>query len=320
MAGAGGNTSESALWDVLSKALAAVAGGVTLIGFVTAVGGSILWSRFDSAGLPGDPSAALVSKGELVATGLSTLIPFVAGAALTLLLLYLIDPTATVASAGEEPADDSARRAPVPGTAKRARMAKSFSTAFRDAWLRGLLLAGLELVFYAIATRHPADRTLWVLAIVVALGGALISLAVAARTVGFRWFGLTAFAAIAGFGAVMTYADTERHPQARPGAVVLKDGRSFSGVYVAQTEDRIYLGLVRPSDAAPSDPDLCRGEDSPFQPQSGRIVSFPRDQVDSFALGRLRTRCKALYSAVALRDELLRKLPPPPKPAPGGAP
>lgn len=73
------------------QALPAVAGAISLIGFVTLVGGAIQWVRFFSAGLPADQAVRAVPKQELVVIGAVSLVGVAIVGVLAVLLLYLLD-------------------------------------------------------------------------------------------------------------------------------------------------------------------------------------------------------------------------------------
>jgi VIT1/CCC1 family predicted Fe2+/Mn2+ transporter len=71
--------------------LAAVGGGLGVLGFVTFFGGAILWVRMDEAGLPGSEAVAVIPKSMLLSTGANFLFPaFLAALGFTL-LLYLVE-------------------------------------------------------------------------------------------------------------------------------------------------------------------------------------------------------------------------------------
>lgn len=328
----------SPLWDLLLKALGAIAAGVTFAGFVAAVGGGLIWIRFSAAGLPADQAVSLVAKSELVAVGLATLIPFTAAALAAIFLLYLVDPTAHVhigaetqpampaeqtssmtaamtiergevsLAVSEGPERELARSADSPGVGDKSRartVARRFLTGVQDAWGRAAILIALEmLAFYSVVgfgrgrlkerivgcvvlaamllflgaiahwsksnTRARLKQHAWIWVIVAmaplaifitvavnepklttiawfcALGGAIVSLGIAAWTQGFRWFAVTAFFAISAFGGIIDYVRTLDSPKVQPAAVLLKQGNVLTGLYVAESDSRIYLGEVTP--------------------------------------------------------------------------
>jgi hypothetical protein len=78
--------------------LAAIGGGLGILGFVAFFGAAILWVRMDKVGLPGNDAVAVVPKPVLVSTGASFLVPALLIAIGFTLLLYLIDTIAVLVS------------------------------------------------------------------------------------------------------------------------------------------------------------------------------------------------------------------------------
>src|SRR6266513_4826433 len=72
------------------QVLGAVGTGIGVLGFVAAIGGMIVYTRADAAGLPADQALAVMPRTLLVATGAVTLVPAVALAFLFVLLLYCV--------------------------------------------------------------------------------------------------------------------------------------------------------------------------------------------------------------------------------------
>ncbi|MGZ6272348.1 MAG: hypothetical protein ACXWPJ_09820, partial [Candidatus Limnocylindrales bacterium] len=68
---------------------AAIASGVGVVGFVTVVGGILLWIRYNAVGIPADKAVASIPSPELVTTGLATLIPFIILGLFAAFLAYL---------------------------------------------------------------------------------------------------------------------------------------------------------------------------------------------------------------------------------------
>jgi len=75
----------------LSQVLAAVGAGIGVLGFVTFAGGAVLWGRMDAAGLPADELVGFVPRETLLVTGASVLVPAVAIALGTVLILLAVD-------------------------------------------------------------------------------------------------------------------------------------------------------------------------------------------------------------------------------------
>ncbi|MDX6627106.1 MAG: hypothetical protein QOE56_2095 [Solirubrobacterales bacterium] len=76
---------------VAGSVLAAVGGGLGVLGLVAFFGAAILWVRMDQIGVPANEAIAIVPKSVLVTTGASFLVPAVLLAIVLLGLLYLVD-------------------------------------------------------------------------------------------------------------------------------------------------------------------------------------------------------------------------------------
>jgi hypothetical protein len=63
------------------------------------VGGAVLWIRFDKVAIPADKAVSVIPSGELVAIGLSTLLPYIALALLIVFLAFLFAADNVVPSA-----------------------------------------------------------------------------------------------------------------------------------------------------------------------------------------------------------------------------
>jgi ABC-type multidrug transport system fused ATPase/permease subunit len=74
--------------NAVLQVLGAIATGIGVIGFVAVVGGMIIYTRADAAGLPADQALAVVPRTSLVAAGAVTLVPALALAFLFALVLF----------------------------------------------------------------------------------------------------------------------------------------------------------------------------------------------------------------------------------------
>lgn len=79
--------------------LGAVASAIGVIGFVAAVGGIVYWLRFTHLNLPADTMVASIPRDALVATGLSTLLPFIVWGFIAVCLAYILDVGSLVPNA-----------------------------------------------------------------------------------------------------------------------------------------------------------------------------------------------------------------------------
>ncbi|MFL5781238.1 MAG: hypothetical protein ACJ760_07995 [Thermoleophilaceae bacterium] len=102
------------------------------------------------------------------------------------------------------------------------------------------------------------------LILVVAAAGAF-SLAVLQRTGSFAWLALSAFLSVAVFYGFLNYYKTTQTTKVEPAAVLRKDRGPVTGMFVAQTSDRVYLGTTHANRMF--------------------LTSIPRDEVVDLAIG-----------------------------------
>lgn len=110
----GAGDSQSANRARVLAVLGAIATGVGVVGFVTVVGGAVLWIRFNAVAIPADQAVSAIPSGELVAVGLATLLPYIGLALVVLFLAFLfaadnIVPTAPAQDMRERWASDGAQ-------------------------------------------------------------------------------------------------------------------------------------------------------------------------------------------------------------------
>lgn len=120
-------------------------------------------------------------------------------------------------------------------------------------------------------------------------------LGIARATQGFAWYGVAVFLSVPVFGAILAIADTHHTPQVQPLALVRKsDDRALCGIYITQTDDRLYVGRV----------ELDDDSDRTTQKDSGRIFSIPLDDVDVVSVGPWQRISDAQYHVHELVKEV----------------
>lgn len=198
------------------RVLAAVAGGLGVLGFVTFVGGALLWTRFREMGLPADHAVALVPKADLVATGAAFLAPALLLSGGVLLLIVI----ATATTRLPDWLRDNARAVAVL-TALIAYLIVYAGGAFGGARLAAFALGALALSLGVWLMRH--DRAL-------------------------PLFGLVAFVAIGTFTLAVNYERTVLALKVMPVAYVrqqpTKAPRVEYGYLVTETADRVYFSSL----------------------------------------------------------------------------
>jgi hypothetical protein len=132
--------------------------------------------------------------------------------------------------------------------------------------LVAIAIAGVVLV--ATASSYE-----W-LAIMLGVVGLLLAVNVfAARaTTKFAWYGVCVFFSVLLYGAALTIARTINTPKVQPIALVrTSDDVGICGVYITQTDDRVYVGRIKPEGGA-----------------TGRIFWVPLKDVDLVSIGELQ--------------------------------
>jgi hypothetical protein len=169
--------------------------------------------------------------------------------------------------------------------------------ADKPAWrLTGWDILALALVVVGLAVLLAYDATRWllyVLAVPLILYVALLGIARA--TSRFAWYGVAVFLSVPLFGGVLAVADVLHTPRVQPIALVRdSDDRALCGVYITQTDDRLYVGRV----------ELERGSDREAESDTGRIFSVPLEDVDVASVGPLQPIADARSRAIRLLDEV----------------
>lgn len=356
---AGDQAAEEGL-NVAAVVLAAIGGGIGVLGFVAFFGASILWVRMDKAGLPGNDAVALMPKSVLIATGASFLAPALLAALGLVAFLYLVE-TATliwkkaslrhldnsvkrlrsvvrqkqeVVQRDRERADHARQRnleasqdlgearsegAATESLRRVTKVVQEESEAaeqtHQDAQqevkaaereledevreieslrvesaaeieaLRTKLRIGVIAFVFAVGfllTLTVASVGLPLLRLGILLGLqillALVCLAVLSSTGNFAWFALAAFVSAGLVAGFVTYYRTFDNPKVEPAALLRTEGGPLFGFYVAQSSDRIYIGVVQ-ADGLP------------------QLDAIPRDEVTDLAIGALEESKDAMAEA-----------------------
>lgn len=304
--------------------LAAIGGGIGVLGFVAFFGAAILWVRLDQAGLPANEAVALIPRSVLLATGAKFLVPSLLLALAFTALLFLIESwtiwystrslqeaesalkekreiaqarhreaTAATKKAEErlnaairaqkavdelaatktlEPAVlEQSKRSSEAAAASAADICQQTMTDAQEAerellhskreyeerrlevcndvekkrkYLRRVLIVLLfglaALITFIVFSIELGFGRIAVLALIL---GAMITVCVTVlERYGFAWFALASFVAIGILSGFLTYYRTVGDPKVEPAAVLRTGGAPISGFFVAQTDDRVYLG------------------------------------------------------------------------------
>jgi VPS62-like protein len=166
----------------------------------------------------------------------------------------------------------------------------------RYAPLRRLIAVALIVYGLAAVIRYHDSLAALVIAAVLL---ALVNLGVAQATgERFAFYGIAVFLSVVLFGGLLSYVRTRDYPKLQGVAVVMKNGDSACGLYVTETDSRLYLARV----------DVVGGRKKVrIVDRSGRITWLPRDQIKRSELGPLQGVIPAQANAADLRDELLQE-------------
>jgi hypothetical protein len=246
--------------DVLAqwagRAGVAILSGLGLAGSMAVLGGAIAWTRFDAAGLPANQAVDAVPRHELIVIGAAALIPFALLGLVVVFGLFVLDPRGTVS----------------PLT------------------LAGLAVALIVAISYVQGTALESGAVSLVICLSVGLVLAVISIA-HMTGLRFAWFGAAVFAGVVVYGAVLSYLIQKDDARVQPMVVVRgKEVHGLMGIYVAATDDRIYLGRLRHTE---------RG-------RAAGIFVIPRTAQTTFAIGR-STRIGQVGNTDVLLLRLLKR-------------
>jgi hypothetical protein len=158
-------------------------------------------------------------------------------------------------------------------------------------------VVAVALIVYGLIALIRFDHPVAALAIA-ALLLTLVNLGVATATGNrFALYGVAVFLSVVLFGGLLSYIRTRDEPKLQGVAALMKDGHAECGLYVTETDSRLYLARV---DA------VLHGRKTHIVEGSGRIFWLPRDQIQRTELGPLQGVINAQANGVDLRDELQR--------------
>src|SRR3954468_9297828 len=81
---------ETTAWNQVAPVLAFIAAGIGVIGFVTFVGGAVVWARLNAAGFPAAPALGVFPSQDLLVIGAETLVPQVIVALVVVVALAVV--------------------------------------------------------------------------------------------------------------------------------------------------------------------------------------------------------------------------------------
>lgn len=248
-----------ALMRWIAKLGATVISGLGLAGVVSLIGAAVLWVRFKEAGLPSIQALGVVPDSQLaVQGGVATITALLLGS-LAVLVLFSLDRTGQVTNAS--------------------------AIALGLLWAGGVLYAicGTRLNFEAVAL-------LALLGLV--LAGTSIGIG---KVTGSRFvpFAAAVFISAVVFGGAVSLAIAAQQNFIQPAAVLRSpEGLGIRGFYIADTDEFIYLGVIRQG-FVPEEP----GDAVP-------MYRIPRDEETRLLIGKLQLFDQAVTETEELRMQL----------------
>lgn len=327
------------VWEIAGPALLSAGG---FAAFVAATGAAVVWARFYAATLPADQSVDALPNGELIVTGAFALALFMVLGVLAVVIVYIAEPTPDasgrltrgllllfalegLAVIGLEDAhfDERAWGAVV--------LAAGVGASY---WINHSRLFARE-VTAGDRTRHVLNRTGGILQLLVAGGtvagvsltlhedwvGYTLAVAAGLAMINFRLanalrefpkYAVAVFASVPLLGAVASITRSIEDPEVQPVAVIRagdKPNSGLQGIYVAENDSRVYIGIVRARDCAREE--LLRG--------GGRIMWVPKKDVVAMSIGAPQAPNDAARQAPRLLEELTATRLPTPRRGPAQA-
>ncbi len=302
------------------KALPAIGSAVGFVGFVAALGGSIEWVRFTSAGLPVNQAVGAVVQRELVIVGATALIGFIILGLAAVLAAYLVDSKAegtsklggatillavieltvavfyTPSSAGDRivfllgmvavAGAGLIALSPVIDSIGESVKKLSISRKTLTSAAIGLIMLALLVWMFITATKW----LLLMLLVVVVLNAAVFGIARASSH--FLWYGVAVFLSVPTFGALLSGIRTYRFPHVQPVALIRKSSdQAVCGIYIGESSDRLYIGRVQVN---------SKGKVA----GTGRIFWVPASEVDMVKIGASQSVADANGRGPELAKEL----------------
>jgi hypothetical protein len=247
------------LGAVVLKAAGAIAAGIGATGAVVAVGAAVLWIRFHQAGLPAIQAISVQPKYEPLVQGAETTITFMLIALAAVTVIFFAD------------AKGHMNRITLAAVLALAATATAYAASTDLTALSTLLLAALALIL-AVASVEVGRRTgdlFWPFAIAVFLAALVFSSATG-----------------------MLIAKQQQFVQ---GAAVLRSAgdAGLTGIYIAASDEKIYLGVRAPTASANGEINGGRG-----------MFDVDRSEGVTYAVGPLESREDAEKRAQVLLARL----------------
>ena len=290
---------EATPWSQISPVLATVATGVGVVGFVTFVGGAVVWARLNAAGFPAAPALGVVPSQDLLVIGAETLVPqvivaLVAVVALTLLYVGAVLITRRIHEQTSKKMQTAAHQA------------SSGESGLAMFCFIAVALVAMLLLFKGDLTTGQFFVALGVVLVCALLAAVVGSL----KRRRFLYLAATSFILAGVFEGYLAYSRESSDERVRGAAIIRDNKKAVAGIFVAEGSGRVYLARVSENgadDAGVDTLDVARS----------RLVGIAEDEVSDVAIGDRKPIGEALTEAVFLAKELCQLQPQVPPPARG---
>ena len=272
----------------LSPILATIGTGLGVLGFVTFVGGLIVWARLDAAGLPPAPTLGVIPNQDLLAIGAETLLPV------------------TVKALVFGPVFLAVAYSYVRWAVKHHEFRHAFAAhhrAFRAGDAGVIAAAGMfAFVFVVSVARIPwlvGDLTFPQLlgAVGGVFGASVVAGLIGSLTARYAYLAATVFILIGISSAWYAYWRAGNEEMIRGAAIIRDNKQAISGIFVAEGANRVYLAFV---ETIPVDDQTKRKIDQ----STSRLIGITKAQVTDIAIADRKTPQAALDQALVLAKQL----------------
>ena len=304
MKGAG----ESEPWGRIAPILAFIATGIGVIGFVTFVGGAVVWARLNATGLPATPSLSIIPGQDLLVIGAETLVPqFLL--AFGLVILLALGYVGVAWLIGREKAEsrwsESMRRGrPARLSASRLARCSGLST-WRSSSMLARVRSGPRGGRGSGGWGLPSDGLVGGFSSILIL--ALLAAIIGSRTGRFLDLAATTFLLVGVFEGYLAYMRESSDQRVRGAAVMRENKTPVIGLFVAEGANRVYIARVStPTPTQPTTPNstpTATATPKVAKPAS-RLVGILNDEISDVAIGDRKSINDALDQGRALAREL----------------
>jgi hypothetical protein len=269
-------------WGRLAPFLAAIGTGIGVIGFVTFMGGMIVWARVRATGIPAAPTLSVLPKQDLLVIGAETLVPMVitalavviALAALYALLRALL--RLLHLQVAHRLTDHEARF--IAGEAPRLSAAGMFVFVF------------FALIVSLLHAKLTTEQL--VPAIVVIFIGATVAAEIGRVTHRFMYLATATFILAGIFLGFVAWWSAGNDVKVRGAAIIRENRKAIAGIFVAENAGRVYLAR------------LTLRKNGTINTDGSRLVGIAKTDVTDIAIADRQAPKQALEQARLLAKEL----------------